>query len=544
MNESRTCKSCGSELPENQTVCPSCGTDNAPGQEITDVKARGFSSKRNIIIIAAAAVLLAGGVTAAAVISSQPASQSEVQLLELARRYLSESNYEQAIIEFRRVLDIQPDNTEAYIGLAKAYIGVGDYDSAEDILRKGLDITGSDSIKALLEQITGGAEEVPAQAQETQSEPAQETQESVDEPHTEQGTRLSSLRAVMDSGNVSETSYQWREDGSFICLHSHVDADGNIRSSRRLDEDGNLVYERNSSNKKNLSIYTRSEDGEHSYILYDSYRRTSADGTSMGSDCWYENTPIYDASGRLSEVKKTVSYSYILQNGSTESGVREETQKYTYETDAAGNVIRETIVNYDENGEADMFSTNISEFSYNEDGTRDGLFEYYYDDRGILSCNAIELCNGEMSIIGNSWYDDEAGGYINNSEVAFSRVENMWGKYPEVAFYSDNDDFNLTQFFTSACNSAAKYDEDGLPLSVEFTSGGQLVERFTFQYEFNSEGIPCAATISVLDGRSIRADEFTVFTVDSCDGNVPVSGTVYTDGATSGQVEYTAVSGG
>ena len=138
------CENCGKKLPKNQTVCPACGNVHTilpeQAREIESAaggndEPHGFSNKRNVIIIAvAAALLLAGGVgTAVAFNASTNSAQS---VLAVAQRFLSEKNYEQAIIEFKRVLELDPTNVEAYIGLADAYIAIGDIDSAIDILQK------------------------------------------------------------------------------------------------------------------------------------------------------------------------------------------------------------------------------------------------------------------------------------------------------------------------------------------------------------------------------------------------------------------------
>ena len=101
---------------------------------------------------------------------------------DLGVKYLSEGNYEEAIIAFTAAIEIEPNRAEAYIGRGGAYIGsgetaenlaaaladyeqamtldetnpeaylgmadvyirMGEYDKALEILRQGLDKTGND----------------------------------------------------------------------------------------------------------------------------------------------------------------------------------------------------------------------------------------------------------------------------------------------------------------------------------------------------------------------------------------------------------------
>ena len=68
------------------------------------------------------------------------AKSAEVQWQEqydLGVRYLSEGNYEEAVIAFTAAIEIDPKRPEAYVGLADAYIGTGDFDRAEESLLTG-----------------------------------------------------------------------------------------------------------------------------------------------------------------------------------------------------------------------------------------------------------------------------------------------------------------------------------------------------------------------------------------------------------------------
>lgn len=56
---------------------------------------------------------------------------------DLGVRYLSEGNYEEAVIAFTAAIEIDPKRPEAYNGAADAYIGLGNYEKAYDILAQG-----------------------------------------------------------------------------------------------------------------------------------------------------------------------------------------------------------------------------------------------------------------------------------------------------------------------------------------------------------------------------------------------------------------------
>ena len=79
--------------------------------------------------------------------------------IELAERYLNEQNYEQAIIEFQKVLEIEPMNVDAYLGLANVYEEMGDIDKATEILQEGLEKTGDERIQQRLDDLLKQEEE-------------------------------------------------------------------------------------------------------------------------------------------------------------------------------------------------------------------------------------------------------------------------------------------------------------------------------------------------------------------------------------------------
>ncbi|MGN1119277.1 MAG: tetratricopeptide repeat protein, partial [Oscillospiraceae bacterium] len=147
-----------------------------------------ISTKRNIIIIAAAAIILAGGATVFAVTHNSKSNSESV--LTLAQRYLSEQNYKQAVIEFQKILEIDPLNAEAYLGLAEAYLGLGDTESAIAALRDGYEATGDAAILAKLDELTAQdsdetSEQDAAVSEKTENIPSEEVDDYVYAPITE-----------------------------------------------------------------------------------------------------------------------------------------------------------------------------------------------------------------------------------------------------------------------------------------------------------------------------------------------------------------------
>ncbi len=114
-----------------------------------------MSPKRNIIILVIVlAVVIVGGIIAAVAIGSDGGRADISETLSLAQRYLDEENYEQAVIEFDRIIEIDPMNVDAYLGKAEALIALGDADEAIEVLEDAYELTGDEDILAMLEELT------------------------------------------------------------------------------------------------------------------------------------------------------------------------------------------------------------------------------------------------------------------------------------------------------------------------------------------------------------------------------------------------------
>ena len=114
------------------------------------------NSKNRIILYIITGLVIVLVIGAVVLMTPGTPAESVAELLSLGNRFLSELNYEQALVQFLRVIEIEPRNAQGYYGAARAYIGLGRIDEAIDILRRGIEMTGDAQLQALLEELTGG----------------------------------------------------------------------------------------------------------------------------------------------------------------------------------------------------------------------------------------------------------------------------------------------------------------------------------------------------------------------------------------------------
>ena len=74
---------------------------------------------------------------------------------DLGVRYLSEGNYEEAILAFEAAIEIDPKNADAYRKLAEAYEQTGDENAALRTLETGAEATGDRELADLAEKKPG-----------------------------------------------------------------------------------------------------------------------------------------------------------------------------------------------------------------------------------------------------------------------------------------------------------------------------------------------------------------------------------------------------
>lgn len=119
--------------------------------------------KRLVIICSIVAVALA--IATCFLLYFNSSSVKYRKQYDLGTKYLAELDYDQAIVAFEKAIKIKPDNSDAYLGLADAYLGKSLTDKAIEILQQGYDKTKDSRLLDKLNELKGReiAEEVSVQ---------------------------------------------------------------------------------------------------------------------------------------------------------------------------------------------------------------------------------------------------------------------------------------------------------------------------------------------------------------------------------------------
>lgn len=118
-----------------------------------------MSTNRKRICVAAIVVVIVVTITGIIMYNTSDTENLKRQL-ELGQKYLLETNYEEAIVAFNLTIEIDPMNVDAYLGLAEAYLGLGDIEGAKNALNDGYEITDDERIKEYIDEMKSNSEEV------------------------------------------------------------------------------------------------------------------------------------------------------------------------------------------------------------------------------------------------------------------------------------------------------------------------------------------------------------------------------------------------
>lgn len=186
---------------------------------------------RNILIFLMAIFMLA------ACSKSNSAWQEQY---DLGMRFLTEGNYEEAIVALQKAIELDPKQADAYISLADAYAGNSDYELAVQTIQDAVAVLGDaqelqDKLQELLEELQ--------RMQQAEMEPETKPEETVPEEIT--AAEVTEVKnGVIWPGSLSISDFSWEfqpsEDGGtsnrnrvgYITLHFNVNGPEDIKNVR------------------------------------------------------------------------------------------------------------------------------------------------------------------------------------------------------------------------------------------------------------------------------------------------------------------------
>jgi len=180
------------------------------------------------------------------------------QQMQIAENYLRDLNYEQAVVEFLRAIEIDPMSETAYLGAAEAYVAMEMYEEAIAILAEGLVVTGKTEIQERLTEY----QEVINAIREAQEEVERETAE-------REAAEREVLAGLQNSNNDSQDVQILVPLEGFPKIERHEGGDGGY-GYFEYDEYGRLIKVTYHSTDGSYSISEHSVCGTQQkvYIYY------------------------------------------------------------------------------------------------------------------------------------------------------------------------------------------------------------------------------------------------------------------------------------
>ncbi len=333
--------------------------------------------------------------------------------LELAQHYLLEEEYEQAIAAFNTIIEIDPKNVDAYIGLAQAYAESENLEEAVKTLEKGYKETDAEEIQELKVVQSEKLAQIEAQKQEealTTDVESQSEESGINTTDTTmpENTFQPEETIPVQTGFVTQDGelYYYDEQGNMVTGWFDVDSnrycaksDGKLYKGGEYEVDGiNYLFGQNG-----LCLGEMKNDAwKQAYI--DKVREY--DGGSNASQYKYD---LIDLDGDAIPELVADNYGYYVS-------------LYTYGNDALQILMDEWgygafgIAGYSyisgqniiESGDADLAGAVYYQFYFKENENYE-LESYYPED---LACWMFDDKNGNYSVDDGEYLEDMYGNPI------------------------------------------------------------------------------------------------------------------------------------
>lgn len=287
-----------------------------------------------------------------------------IKLIADAGKNLDDSEFDKALEKYRKVLELDPKNADAYLGIIESYIRQGDYDKALEYAEKGFEITGDNRLKDKIDMIRNGSIEDSKGNMLKRSFYGEDGNLIYWDKYTyDSENRRASITVYDKNGNqIDYGEYEYNEEGNTVIYYNNDENGELIIGKAEYDELGRVVLEVNTwkNGMKDTTEYLYENDEENYYRI-----NYPDDGTytliTRDDEGKITERKRYDRSGQL---KSSVTFTY----DGHENYIRWDSYVYNPSGEITGHTYE--LREYNENGEL------IRGKSYDENGNLESEMVY------------------------------------------------------------------------------------------------------------------------------------------------------------------------
>ncbi|MCL2089529.1 MAG: DUF5050 domain-containing protein, partial [Oscillospiraceae bacterium] len=203
---------------------------------------------------------------------SKPASQplTAQDFLDLGEKYLLDLDYEQALVQFLKAIEIDPMNPRGYTGAAEAYVGLGDISNAISVLEQGLRATNDRDIESRIQEL----HDIQEDSQNSSSQEQTESPTNADTTIPTDNTGADST-AEPDINTYGNSSDNIKNGGLAAIQGDHIYYIGNsMFNIHSMKVDGNDIRQLNDSPSFLINVigdwiyYVSPDDSWNNFQIY------------------------------------------------------------------------------------------------------------------------------------------------------------------------------------------------------------------------------------------------------------------------------------
>lgn len=413
-----------------------------------------------------------------------PKAQTDVAaMIDKAYDFITEQNFEEAIAVFEKVIEIDPKNVDAYIGIAEAYEKKGDIDKAIEWLEKGYDITGSPLIAETLERLKKPAVQEENNEAEIMEEPIEDAAEDEIVVQEEELVKFVLPYKVNLSGSHNDigglqyylvTGIDFYEDFVIDFYDDNYDFDYTYYT--------NESYESKDYTASTYSIYYQHNDWLKK--SYGGLHPLNSESNSWEINCSIEN--------RLNSM--LANDNIVAMNGSAITKVLNYyydsllvKREFYYEDD----IVKTVEFEYDDNGNAVKKIVDGSEINYKYDNNGNIIeeiyssgvvWEYSYDENNNLVADYLNgECQAEYSYNDNGMLTGE---YRDDYFLEYDYYENGALKY---CLYGHADEYSCEiEYYSNGHQKKVYYQSEGKTHEDKYDEYGSIIECSLDQEDYES----------------------------------------------------------